>query len=57
MAFFKAHELQVWLLYYSSVVLQGILPEDYYQHHLLLVEGIYLLLMDSITESDILQSS
>lgn len=39
-----AHELRAWLLHYSPVVLHGILLVDYYQHHLLLVEGIYLLL-------------
>ena len=26
-----AHELRAWLLHYSSVVLKGILHEDYYQ--------------------------
>ena len=54
---FLAHELRAWLLHYSAVVLQGILHEDYYQHHLLLIEGIFLLLSDSISESDIVQSS
>ena len=37
--------------------MHGILPDDYYQHHLLLVEGIYLLLKDVVEECDILQSS
>lgn len=54
---FVAHELRAWLLHYSVVVLQGILHEEYYQHHLLLVEGIFLLLNDVVTESDIVQSS
>ena len=36
-----AHELRAWLLHYSPVVLRGILLEEYYQHHLLLVEGVY----------------
>ena len=38
-----AHELGAWLLHYSVAVLYKILPEEYYQHHLLLVKGIYLL--------------
>ncbi len=31
--------------------------EEYYQHHLLLVEGVYLLLKDAVSEQDIKQSS
>ena len=52
-----AHELRAWLLHYSPVILRGVLPEDYYQHHLLLVEGIYLLLKDLVTKDDIIQST
>lgn len=48
-----AHELQMWLLHYSPVVLRGILPDAYYEHHLLLVEGTFLLLKDCITNQDI----
>ena len=51
-----AHELKTWLLHYSPVVLHSFLPEDYYQHHLLLVEGIFLLLKDVVTKDDISQS-
>lgn len=52
-----AHELQAWLLHYSPAVLYEILPEDYYQHHLLLVEGVYLLLQDSIKEEHLEKSA
>lgn len=52
-----AHELWAWLLHYCPVVMHGVLPDDYYQHHLLLAEGIYLLLKDVVEECDILQSS
>lgn len=55
--YFVAHELRAWLLHYSSVVLHGILPQEYYQHHLLLVEGVYLLLKEEVTDGDIEQSS
>jgi len=34
-----AHELRAWLLHYSTAVLHSVLPEDYYQHHLLIVEA------------------
>lgn len=51
-----AHELRAWLLHFSPVVLHGILPEDYYQHHLLLIESIYLLLKDAVLDRDIEQS-
>lgn len=47
-----AHELRSWLLHYSPVALLNILPEEYYQHHLLLVEGIYLLLKDVVEDAD-----
>ena len=52
-----AHELKAWLLHYSPVILSDYLPQDFYQHHLLLVEGTYLLLKDVVTKDDILQSS
>ena len=54
-----AHELQAWLLHYSPAVLYNILPEEYYQHHLLLVEGIYLLVKGiyTVTKNDVEQSS
>lgn len=51
-----AHELRAWLLHYSPAVLYQILPQAFYQHHLLLVEAIYLLLQDKVLESDIEQS-
>ena len=37
--------------------LSVILPTEFYQHHLLLIEGIYLLLKDNVTKSDIAQST
>ncbi len=38
--FWKAHEWQNWLLYYSLPVLKGILPNKYLCHWALLVEGV-----------------
>ncbi len=43
-----AHELRAWLLHYSPIVLYKILDNEYYQHHLLLVESVYLLLQQSV---------
>lgn len=60
MSFLKfsiAHELRAWLLHYSAAVLYGILHDIYYQHHLLLVEGIYLLLKERVTTDDVKSSS
>ena len=54
--FTPAHELRAWLLHYSPLALKGIIHEDYFQHHLLLVESIYLLLKDVVTKNDIAQS-
>ena len=47
-----AYELRSWLLYYSPVVLHGILDDVYYQHHLILVQAIYLLLKDVIKKAE-----
>jgi hypothetical protein len=54
--FHTAHELRAWLLHYSPVVLVDHLDGDYYQHHLLLVEAVYLLLKDTISDADLTQS-
>ena len=49
----KASELRSFLLFYGAPALYGILSEDYFQHYLLLVNAIQLLLKDSISESDL----
>lgn len=56
MLFPIAHELRAWLLHYSPAVLHGLLPEVYYDHHVLFIEGICLLLKDNISQTDIEQS-
>ena len=50
---FKANELQSWLLHYALPCLQGFLPDKYLEHFACLSEGIYLLLSDNITGSDL----
>lgn len=57
LAHFKASELRAFLLYYSLPCLWGLLEEDYFQHLLLLVNAIFLLLQDSIPPSNIERSS
>ena len=57
LAHFKASELRAFLLYYSLPCLWGLLEEEYFQHLLLLVNGVFLLLQDSISPSDIESSS
>ena len=57
LAHFKASELCAFLLYYALPCLWGLLEEDYFQHLLLLVDAIYLLLQDSISPNDIESSS
>ena len=54
---YVAHELRAWILHYSVAVLYNILPDTYYQHHLLLVEAIFLLLKENISKREIKQSS
>lgn len=49
----KASELRSWLLHYSLPCLTGILPDLVLEHYACLVEGIYLLLQESICISDL----
>ena len=46
---FKANELRCFLLFYGAVVLNGILPNVYYEHFMFLSEAIYLLSSSEIT--------
>ncbi|KAJ1524619.1 hypothetical protein ONE63_011103 [Megalurothrips usitatus] len=46
-------EFRSLLLFYSLPALQAYLPDRYFQHWLVLVEAIYLLLQDSISEVDL----
>ena len=43
-------EFQGWLLWYSLPILDGFLPDAYYQHYAQLVAGIGLLLSSNIKE-------
>jgi len=52
----KASECRSFLLFYSLVVLSPFMKEHYFQHWLLFVVAMFLLLQDSIMESDILKS-
>lgn len=56
-SFWKAHELKKWLLVYSLVVLEDLLPNQFFQHHKLLVLGLTLLNMESISPEMIEQAS
>lgn len=51
--FWKAHEWQHWLLYYSLPVLKGILPQKYLCHWALLIEGISILLGSALNAEQI----
>ena len=51
--YWKASELRSFLLFYGAPALYGILSESYFQHYLLLVNAMHLLLKDSISESDL----
>lgn len=57
LAHFKASELRSFLLYYALPCLWGLLEEVYFQHLVLLVDAIYLLLQDSISPNDVESSS
>ena len=49
----KANELRSFLLYFSLIILSQFMHEKYLQHWMLLVNGIYLLLQDTVSENDV----
>ncbi|XP_046393150.1 uncharacterized protein LOC124161042 [Ischnura elegans] len=49
----KASELRSWLLYYSTPLLHGKVGDQYFQHWLLLVKAIFMLLKEKITEDEL----
>ena len=53
----KASEYCSFLLFYSTPLLWKRLPNEYFQHYILLVEAIFLLLKQSITVPDLQHSS
>ncbi|XP_037525496.1 uncharacterized protein LOC119402423 [Rhipicephalus sanguineus] len=55
--FWKASEWQQWLLYFSLVCVDGILPDKYQKHFSLLVKAVYLLLGDTVSTKDISDST
>ena len=52
----KANELRSFLLYFSLVILSKYMDEEYLQHWMLFVAGMFLLLQDSVTENDIIKA-
>ena len=55
--YWKASEFRSFLLYYSLPVLRDIQSKEYFQHYLLLVNAVYILLKDSISAADIDKSN
>lgn len=53
----KASEWKNWLLFYSLICLQDILPIVYLRHFLLVVEGVDLLLLESISPDDLFRAN
>lgn len=52
-AFWKSREWENWILFFSSTILNNILPQKLYCHWMLFVEAIYLLLKDDLQISDV----
>lgn len=57
LAYWKALEYKMFLLYYSVLVLKDLMDEEYYVHHCQLVSGLYLLSKDSVSNDDIQRAS
>lgn len=51
--YWKASEFRNFLLFYSLPLFRDRLPKLYFQHWLLLVEAVYILLKDAISENDL----
>ena len=51
--YWHGNEFRAWLLYYSLPALKGILPDEYYQHWILLVGASFILLKDDISRRDL----
>ena len=49
----KASEWRSWLFFYSVICLQGLIPIEVLNHYSLMVESIFILLQDSITEEEL----
>lgn len=47
--YWKAAEFRAWILYYSPILLKGVLPDPYLRHWLLFVTGLSILLSPSIS--------
>lgn len=56
MAHLKASELRSFLLFYGLPCLWGLLPNEYFQHFLLLVDAVFILLQDSISPDQLSKS-
>ncbi|XP_072145675.1 uncharacterized protein [Dermacentor andersoni] len=55
--YWKASEWQQWLLYFSLPCLEGLLPAQFFKHFSLLVQGIALLLQDTVSKDNITTST
>lgn len=49
----KANELRSFLLYYSVIIFKKIMKDEYFQHWLLLVSSMYILLQDTVSLAEI----
>ncbi|XP_068727920.1 uncharacterized protein [Montipora capricornis] len=54
--YWKANELRSFLLYYVIPSLYGLLPDVYFNHYVLFVHAIYLLLKDEIKQSHLCEA-
>ncbi|XP_069108930.1 uncharacterized protein [Argopecten irradians] len=53
---YKAAEYKTFMLYYSLPCLYGVLPSELFEHYLLLVQAIFILLSDHITSVGLVQA-
>lgn len=56
LSFFTTSEIKNWVLYFSIPILQQIMEREYFEHYFFLVEAMFLLHQDSISQDDLLKA-
>jgi hypothetical protein len=56
LSFYTTSELKNWLMYFSIPILQQIMTREYFEHYFFLVEAMFLLHQDSISQEDLIKA-
>lgn len=56
LSFYTTSEIKNWVMYFSIPILQQIMEREYFEHYFLLVEAMFILHQDSITQNDLVKA-